>query len=124
MNASKIFLALALMLLTSIHVQATVPSGDLANQYFAKRYVKFVYSGADYKVDLNQVQSMIQNTHNHMKDLYNVPDTWYGSHTIFVLFKSGNLLYFDNRATQPKPTEAWNDYTEFLRVNPQFLSIP
>lgn len=120
----KILFFLIILFITSAPVRATVPSGALVNAYFAKRYVTFDYNGAKYRVDFNQVQSIVQNLHNHLQYSHGTPNSWYGTNSYYVLFKNGTWLYLNTSDTIPKPMDTWIIYTDFLRDNPQFLAMP
>lgn len=122
----RVLLFFAAVIITSMSTYASVPANHpKLGEYYARRYVTFNYAGAAYRVDLNQVQSIIQNLHNHFKSTYQpAPDNRHGANYYYVLFKNGHYLFVDTNSTNPKPMPAWIAYTDFLRDNPQFATIP
>ena len=114
------------MILNSIAVQAACPGTNpsLHQQYICKRFVTIDYAGAKHRIDFNQVQTVIQDTHNHAKLSLTPAPTWApNAGHYFVVFNNGTWLFFSESASNPKPADAWDAYRDFLIENPSFMGM-
>ena len=88
--------------------------------YLSVRYVKLNYSGAVYRVDLKEVVFVAHNVHDHLGTQFGRGAGW-GTNHYWVMFKNGTWLAVDPAADAHGK---WDNYQNFLKQNPKFLSIP
>ncbi len=100
-------------------VWASPPKGKLMNDYFSLRFVTVKHANSLYDIDFNQVQAVLFDGACHIQKEFS--KTGMGCGSDWVIFKNGFYVIPEvSDGTKAK----WNDYKDFLRQNPQFLTIP
>lgn len=100
---------------------ASPPKGALMDEYFSKRFVTVTYSTANYHIDFKEVQAVLIDAHGHIShELAPISQGTWGSTGCWIIFKNGRYLLTDT----PAAVQEWQNYKDFLRTHPEFLSIP
>lgn len=127
MYIKKMLLLFAFLISVSNTVYGNCPSYEgpydsLHKEYICKRYVQFMYSGARYMIDLSKVQMIFNNKHDFAKMHLSPPPTLAGIDAhYYVVFDGGSWVMLNINGTNPKPTDAWYGYRNFLIQNPSFM---